>query len=43
MAGSMWIKYDIPVAVVGDKTAIGSVSVTLINSAGDSQTITKTR
>jgi DNA-binding beta-propeller fold protein YncE len=43
LAGSMWQNLHIPITVAGDKTAIGSVSVTLTNSAGNSQTITKTR
>ncbi len=41
--GSLFTGLDIPVTVGGDKSAIGSVSVTLTNSAGSSPPIVLTR
>ncbi len=42
-AGSIFTGLRIPVTVSGDKTVIASVTVTLTNSAGTSDPVTKTR
>jgi len=43
MVGSQWQGLQVPVTTTGDKTAIGSVAVTVTNSVGNSQTITLQR
>lgn len=43
LVGSMFQNLVVPVSINGDKTAIGSVTVTVVNSAGNSAPITKSR
>ena len=43
LVGSMFSNLHVPVTTTGDKTAIGSVTVTLANSSGSSAAITKSR
>ncbi len=43
LVGSMFQNLDIPISVNGDKTAIGSVTVVLTNSVGNSTSVTKSR
>ncbi|HEY1755508.1 MAG TPA: putative Ig domain-containing protein [Bryobacteraceae bacterium] len=43
LVGSQWLNLNLPVTTTGSKAAIGSVAVTLSNSAGSSQTITLSR
>ncbi len=43
LAGSMFQNLDIPISVNGDKTAIGAVSVIVVNSVGNSTSVSKSR
>ena len=43
LVGSLFQNFHIPIAIGGDKTAIGSVSVTMANSVGNSPTVTTPR
>jgi hypothetical protein len=43
LVGSMFTNLRVPITISGDKAAIGSVSVVITNSVGNSQTVTKTR
>jgi hypothetical protein len=43
LVGSQWQNLQIPITFSGDKTAIGSVSVTLANASGSTQAITLNR